>query len=145
MRKAVANSTFERECPYEGRQRFFFGVGGSGRRPFKCVTLNSMLRVLRIAVRAVYLGRRVHIALGAQGSRLGFATCAGSAFISCEFYALYVLYTCMLRLLYMLCVLSIWARAHNVRDLSQEPLRHASNLCGPFLRNRASCCVPGPR
>ena len=31
--KAVANSTFERECPYEGRQRFFFGVGGSGRRP----------------------------------------------------------------------------------------------------------------
>ena len=34
MRKAVANSTFERECPYEGRQRFFFGVGGSGRRPF---------------------------------------------------------------------------------------------------------------
>ena len=32
--KAVANSTFERECPYEGRQRFFFGVGGSGRRPF---------------------------------------------------------------------------------------------------------------
>ena len=26
--------------------------------------------------------------------------------------------------------------------LSQEPLRHASNLCGPFLCNRASCCVP---
>ena len=37
--KAVANSTFERECPYEGRQRFFVGVGGSGRRPFKCVFL----------------------------------------------------------------------------------------------------------
>ena len=103
-----------------------------------------MLRVLRIAVRAVYLGR-VHIALGAQGSRLGFATCAGSAFISCKFYVLYVLYTCMLRVLYMPCVLYILARAHSRPDLSQEPLRHhASNLCGPFLRNRANCCVPGP-
>ena len=55
----------------------------------------------------------------------------------------YVAYaTCMLRLLYILCALYTLARAHNVRDLSQELLRHASNLCGPFLCNRASCCVP---
>ena len=33
--EAVANSTFANECPYEGRQRLFFGVGGSGRRPFE--------------------------------------------------------------------------------------------------------------
>ena len=32
--------------------------------------------------------------------------------------------------------------ARSVRDLLKEPLRHASNLCGPFLCNRASCCVP---
>ena len=52
----------------------------------------------------------------------------------CRFYVLYVLYvlyTCMLRLLYMLCVLYTLARAHNVRDLSQEPLRHASRNQSP--------------
>ena len=62
----------------------------------------------------------------------------------CRFYVLYVLHTCKLRLLYMLCMLYTLARAHSVRDLYQEPLRHASNLCGPFLCNRANCCVPGP-
>ena len=45
MRKAVANSTFERECPYEGRQRFFFGVGGSGRRPFTSADPEGTRRV----------------------------------------------------------------------------------------------------
>ena len=79
--KAVANSTFERECPYEGRQRFFFGVCGSGRRPFKCVTLN-MLRMLHY---------------------MWYILCM--MWTLCRFYVLYVLYTCMLRLLYMLCAL----------------------------------------
>ena len=32
---SASQSTLERECPYEGRQNVFFGVGDSGRRPRK--------------------------------------------------------------------------------------------------------------
>ena len=41
-----------------------------------------------------------------------------------------------------LCAIDRRVRARSMCDSSQEPLRHASNLCGPYQCNRASCCVP---
>ena len=41
---------------------------------------------------------------------------------------------------FMFCIL--WSVARTMHDLLKGPLRHASNLCGPFLCDRASCCVP---
>ena len=71
--EAVANSTFANECPYEGRQRLFFGVGGSGRRPFGSADPGGG-RGVRGCRKARYSNYTVLEGIGARGLRGGWCT-----------------------------------------------------------------------